>query len=130
LLQKEAFEPTLVWGLRMAIAAVVPVIWGVATDNMEAASWITLTAEAICFIELKGNFALRFRVLAAGTVLAFLFAALGSAIGANIWLSVVCMFGVGFVSGLFKNLGDRGSGLANCVYIIFIFTNAYPATTI
>lgn len=114
----------------MAIAAIVPVIWGVATDNMEAATWITLTAEAICWIELKGTYAQRSRILAGGTLLALVFTALGSASGNILWLSVTLMFVVGFLSGLFKNLGDRGSGLANCVYIIYIITNAYPTHSV
>lgn len=114
----------------MAIAAIIPIIWGVFTDNMQAASWITLTAEAICWIELKGTYGQRIRVLFGGTLLAIIFTALGSATGNNLWLSVTLMFAVAFISGLFKNLGDRGSGLANCVYIIFIITNAYPTHTL
>lgn len=130
LLEKEAFEPLLSWGFRMAIAAIIPIIWGVATGHMEEASWVALTAEAICWIELKGAYAQRMRVIAGGTILALLFGALGSATGGNIWLSVICMAAVGFLSGLFKNLGDRGSGLANCVFIVFIITNAYPTHTL
>lgn len=126
LIEQETFEPLFSWGMRMAIAATVPVIWGLKTGNMEAASWITLTAECICWVELKGSFGQRIRVLLAGLVLAFLFAFLGSVAGTNVWLSVLCMLVVGFISGLFKNLGDRGSGLAICVYVLFIISAAYP----
>lgn len=126
LIEQETYEPLFSWGLRMAIAATAPVIWGVATGNLEAASWITLTAECICWVELKGSFGQRIRVLTAGTILAILFALLGSITGTSIWLSILCMLGVGFISGLFKNLGDRGSGLAICVYVLFIIANAYP----
>ncbi len=114
------------WGMRMAIAATLPVIWGIMTNNMAAATWITLTAECICWMELKGSFGQRLRVLAGGIVLSVIFSMLGSITGNNIWLSVVCMLFVGFFSGLFKNLGDRGAGLATCVYVLFIICNAYP----
>ncbi len=110
----------------MAIAATVPVVWGVATGHMEAASWIALAAECICWVELKGSFAQRMRVLAGGSVLAFAFALLGSLSGGYLFFSVVAMIFVGFAAGLFKNLGDRGAGLAVCVQVMFVITNAYP----
>lgn len=129
-LQNEAFEPMFAWGLRMALAAAVPVIWGLATHHLEPATWIALTAEAICWVELKGTFGQRMRVLLGGTFLALFFAVLGSVTGMSIWLSTFCMLGVAFLSSLFKNLGDRGSGLSICVYLLFIICNAYPVDTI
>jgi len=118
------------WGIRMAIAAMVPLIWGLATNHMNEAIWITLTAECICWVELKGSYSWRLRVLFSGTILSLVFAILGTVTGGNIWLSVGCMLAAGFISGLFKNLGDRGSALAICVYLMFIFCNAYPAHTV
>jgi uncharacterized membrane protein YgaE (UPF0421/DUF939 family) len=50
--------------------------------------------------------------------------------GSYIWLSLLCMLIVGFISGLFKNLGDRGSGLAISIYVLFILTNAYPTDSL
>ncbi|HRO43907.1 MAG TPA: hypothetical protein PL009_13805, partial [Flavipsychrobacter sp.] len=129
LLENETFEPALSWGLRMAIVAIVPIIWGSSTGHVEAASWITLTAECICWVELKGSFAQRIRVLTGGTLLAVLFGILGSITGATLWLSVVCMSLVGFIAALFKNLGDRGSGLAIAVYVLFIIGNTFPTHT-
>jgi uncharacterized membrane protein YccC len=126
LLENETFEATISWGIRMALAGTVPIVWGLATSQTEAASWIALTAECICWVELKGSFAQRMRVLTAGTVLALLFAILGSVTASNIWLSVGLMLIVGFISGLFKNLGDRGSGLAVSVFVLFIVANSYP----
>lgn len=114
----------------MGIAAIVPVLWGALTGQMEAASWVAITAEGICWVELKGNYGQRLRVLAGGTFLALLFTMLGSITGNNIWVSVACMIGVGFMAGLFKNLGDRGSGLSICVYLLFIIANAYPTHTV
>lgn len=126
LMQAQALEPSLSWGFRMAIAAIVPLLWGVATAQQHAASWITLTAECICWVELKGSFGQRMRMLLAGTFLAMMFSIMGSVSGDLLWLSVALMLPVGFLSGLFKNLGDRGSSLALCVYVVFIITNAYP----
>ncbi|XZF14112.1 FUSC family protein [Chitinophagaceae bacterium MMS25-I14] len=129
-IQNETFEPTLNWGLRMAIASVVPVLWGVYTGHMDIAEWITLTAEGICWVELRGGAGLRFRTLVAGTCLALFFAILGAVTGVNIWLSLVGMLFVGFVASLFKNLGDRGSGLSTGAFVMFIICNAYPPKTV
>ena len=40
------------------------------------------------------------------------------------------MFIAGYLATLLKNIGDRASGLALCVYMLFIICNAYPATEI
>jgi len=117
------------WGIRMAISAMVPLIWGITTNHVLESIWITLTAEAICWIELKGSYGWRIRVMLGGAVLTVLFSIIGSVTGTNIWLSVLCMFVVGFLATLFKNLGDRGSGLSIGIYLMFIFCNAYPAAS-
>ena len=128
-IQNEAFEPMFAWGLRMALSGAVPVIWGITTNHLGPAIWIALTSECICWVELKGTFGQRMRVLFGGTFLALFFAILGSITGTSIWISTACMLAVGFLSSLFKNLGDRGSGLSICVYLLFIICNAYPCTT-
>lgn len=124
--EQETFESTLTWGIRMAISATAPIIWGALTGNIVQAVWISLAAEGICFMELRGSFGQGLRVLIAGAILAFIFTLLGSITGSNIWLSVLGILVVGFLSGLFKNLGDRGSNLSVSVFVVFIIANAYP----
>lgn len=126
LLEDESFEPRLSWGVRMAVAAIVPVFWGLATGNLLHAGWMTLTAECICWVELKGSFTQRVWVLLTGIFLALCFCMVGTLTAGYLWISVIAIFIVCFLSGLFKNLGDRGSGLALCVYVMFIVCNAYP----
>ena len=126
LLEDESFEPRLSWGLRMAISAIVPVLWGLATHNILNASWITLTAECICWVELKGSFTHRAWVLLTGILLTLCFCVVGTLTAGYLFISVIAIFVVCFLWGLFKNLGDRGSGLALCVYVMFIVCNAYP----
>ncbi|MEZ5015504.1 MAG: FUSC family protein [Flavipsychrobacter sp.] len=126
LIQQEAIEPLFSWGIRMALVTVLPIIWGIYTGHVEAASWIAFSAECICWVELKGDYFQRLKILLGGIILIPFFTYVGVASSNSIWLSVLLMLGVGFLSGLFKNLGERGSGLALCVYIIYIFNNAYP----
>src|ERR1043165_1987243 len=119
-------EPSLTWGLRLAIATTAPVVWGITANHPAAGEWIALTADCICWVALKGSYAQRLRIMASGIVLTFLFGLLGSITGESFWLSVGCMLFVGFLAGLFRNLGERGSGLSLCVYIMFLVANAYP----
>lgn len=105
-------------------------IWGLTTGRIMDSVWIALTSEAVSWVEMKGSFAWRLRTLVAGAVLAVAFSMLGSVTGNNLWLSVVGMFAVGFLATLLKNIGDRASGLALCVYMLFIFSNAYPVTSL
>lgn len=130
LIQNESFEPDMSWGIRMAIAAMVPLIWGVYTNHLLEAGWVALMAECICWVELKGDFQHRLKLLAGSSVLAMFFALLGSITGNIVWLSVLMMAVVGFISSLLKNIGNRGSGLAICVFALFIFCNAYPTSTL
>jgi len=130
LIQNESFEPLLLWGARMAISAMLPMIWGLATKHLNESIWITLTAECLCWIELKGSYAWRLRVLAAGGVLALIFSVLGSVTSNSVGLSIICMFGVGFLASVLKNIGDRANGLSISVYLLFIFCNAYPCNSV
>jgi len=130
LLQNESFEPMLSWGFRMALSGTVPILWGLITGRLSEAVWITVTAEAVSWVELKGSFTWRLRALVAGSVLAVFSAILGSVTGGSILLGCICMLGVGFVATLLKNLGDRASGLAICFYLLFILCNAYPASSV
>ncbi|MES2704737.1 MAG: FUSC family protein [Bacteroidota bacterium] len=129
LIQNESFEPLISWGIRMALSGTLPLIWGIATGHVTDAIWIALTAEAVSWVELKGAFAWRVRTLIFGALLSILFAVIGTVIGNSIVLSVMGMFFVGFLATMLKNIGDRASGLAICVYLLFIICNAWPVNT-
>ncbi len=130
LIEKETIESTFSWGMRMAISAIVPILWGLSANRLADATWITLTAECICWMELKGSFGQGTRALFAGVLLTMLFGLLGTVTANSLILSLICMFAVGFIAVQFKNLGNRGSGLSICVYIMYILCNAYPVSNI
>src|ERR1700760_2170171 len=90
-LLNESFEPMLSWGLRMGISATVPFLWGLATGHVADAVWITLAAEAMCWVELKGPFSWQLRTLVTGAALALICSALGAVSGNNLWLSALLM---------------------------------------
>jgi uncharacterized membrane protein YccC len=130
LFENEAYEPLLTWGFRMAISAMGPLLWGLITNHVQDAIWMTLTAEAVCWVELKGPFSWQLRTLLTGTGLAIIFAILGAVTGTNVWLSTIAMLGTAFLATLLKNIGDRASGLAICTYLLFILSNAYPTASV
>ena len=125
--EQEAIEPVLAWGVRMGLAVVIPLIVGTTFGLEKPMDWVALTAELICWVELKGTLKQRVRTVIAGTLLAVFFTALGALTASGFLFSVVAMLGTGFIAGLFKNLGDRGSGLSICVGAMFIISNALPA---
>ncbi len=125
-LQSQYREPAWGWGLRVAMSVTLPLVWGVFFDKESGAEWMAIAAECVSFIELKGNIGQRVRLLISASLLSILFCITGSLAGNYIWISLPGMFAVGFLSGLFKNLGDRGMGLALSVYIFYIIASAYP----
>lgn len=122
-------DPVWYWGLRIAIAVTVPLLFGELTGRHEAAIWIAIAAESTALIELKGDAIQRIRILFGSVCLNVLFAILGGLIGGIWWLAVFFMFGVGFLSGLFKNLGEKGAALALSVYVSAIINVAFPITS-
>lgn len=125
-LQSQYREPAWGWGIRVALSVTVPLLFGAFFDKGSGAEWMAIAAECVSFIELKGNIGQRVRLLISASLLSILFCIAGSLAGNYIWISLPGMFAVGFLSGLFKNLGDRGMGLALSVYIFYIITSAYP----
>lgn len=128
-LQSEYREPAWGWGFRVAMSVTVPLLWGLLANKTQGAEWMAIAAECVSFIELKGNIGQRVRLLLSASLLSILFCIVGSIAGNFIWISLPGMLAVGFLSGLFKNLGDRGMGLALSVYIFYIITSAYPLNT-
>jgi len=130
LLAAEAYEPLLSWGARMALASVGPVVWGTLTGHLAEAQWTALTAQAICWVELKSSAGARLRVLLGGVVLAVVATAAGSLCGSSFLLSVLGMLAFGAAAGFFKNLGERGAGLSISVYVLFIIAVSEPTASL
>lgn len=128
LVENESYEPMLSWGIRMTFAVIVPLFYALYTHKMNEAMWTIVAAESIGWVELKGSFAQRVRVLLGGAFLAILFGFAGSVSSNSLVLSVLLMLLVVFIATLFKNLGERGSGLSLTVYVMFIIGNAFPVT--
>jgi len=111
------------------IAVVVPFVGFALIGKPQIGVWMSLTAECLSWIELKGSYANRTRVLVAGTVLSLLALVLGSLTGHHFILSIIGAGAIAFCCCLLKNLGDRASGLAVSLFVMyFIAADAPPAT--
>lgn len=125
-IHSEYREPVWNWGFRAAISITVPLIFGVLTGRIDEAFWMAIAAECIMFIELNGDAGIRIRALLSAVFLSVVFCFLGSWLGNFLWFSILGALAVGFISGMFKNLGERGAALALSVYLPFVFTIAFP----
>lgn len=122
-------EPIMSWAFRLGISVTVPLVLGLILGHMHAFFWVALGAQCVAFIEMRGGFGNVLRILLSASAFALLTSILGSVSGNYLILHITLMFVVGFVSALFKNLGERGAGLSLSVYIFFIVTSSRPLTS-
>lgn len=114
------------WAFRLAVSVCGPLVVGYFNGNLSDMFWTALAAQSLALIELRGNFASVIRVLLLGSILSIGTCVLGSVTGHIVWVHVVMMFFVGFVSTLFKNLGERGVGMALSFYVLYILSSSMP----
>lgn len=114
------------WGVRMTIAVIVPLALGIYFGRLDLVMWVIVASETIGWVELKGSFAQRVRMLLVGAFLSVFFGFAGTIVAPSIVLSTLLMALVAFLAVLFKNLGERGSGLSLVVYVMYIIPNAHP----
>lgn len=123
-------NPSWIWGLRVAVGISFPLLFGLLFNNMPAGVWMSIAAESLVFIELKGNLSQRLRILLMGSLLTLCCCIIGSIVGVYFIPTLIGMFIVGFASGMFKNLGEKGMALALSVYIGFIISASKPLDNI
>jgi uncharacterized membrane protein YgaE (UPF0421/DUF939 family) len=127
----EIFEdPIWFWGFRIAISIAGPILYGIITGRQSEAVWIAVAAEASAFIEMKGDLAQRIRIACGSIILNIIFAIIGGVLG-NYWIpALVVIFIIGLLSGLFKNLGEKGSALSLSIFICGIVNISFPITSL
>jgi hypothetical protein len=60
-----------------------------------------------------------------GPLVALIWGVIGTVTGDHLW-NLLLMFVAVFAATVLKNPGDRASGLATCMSLLFIICNAYP----
>lgn len=122
----EYFEPTMGKGLRVALALVVPLVWGMATGNMEPAVWISITAEILSTLTLRGAYPLKLLIQSGAVPACAVCAALGTLLG-DTWIpATVVMMGLAFLGGFVRQSGDHGPGITVGVLLLYLLTLDHP----
>jgi hypothetical protein len=125
-LNYEIVEPAWGWGLRVAIAVILPTFLSIYTQNHDF-FWMIVAAETVSIVELKGSAGKRIRLLVAAIIFSITFTILGSLVGLSPLLAVLLMFPLAFATGLMKNLGDWGLGLALNIYLFYLIASNSPS---
>lgn len=119
-------DPDWSWGFRLALSTLGPLVWGIITQRSEEAFWMAIAAQCVTYIDMNGLVDQHLRMIISASFLCVLFSIIGTLTGHYPFLNFIMFFFVGFLSGLFKNLGPRGGGLALSVYILYILTSTSP----
>lgn len=116
------------WAFRLAITVCVPLIFSLLLEDKSHLFWVILSAQSMGFIESKGTNGHVIRNLVIATLLSCAFCIIGTLSGTHFLAHILMMFIVGFISAMFKNLGERGMGVSLSLYLFFIFTSSYPSS--
>lgn len=128
-LDYEIVEPAWGWGLRVAIAVILPSSLSIYTQNHDY-FWMIVAAETVSIVELKGSAGKRIRLLVAAIMFAILSTILGSIIGLSPLFAILFMFPLAFATGLMKNLGDWGLALALNIYLFYLIASNQPSADV
>lgn len=124
----EYFEPTLGKALRVMLAFVLPLIWGMVTQNMGPAVWIAITAEILSMVNIRGTFPLKLLILSGGVLACAVSAALGTLVG-HWWLPAsILMMVLAFLGGFVRQSGDHGPGITVGVLLLYLLCLDHPGT--
>lgn len=124
----EYFEPALGKSARTTLVFILPLIWGLLTNHMGPAVWISITAQLLSGINLRGGYPIRLFILGTGTLAAAACAYLGTLAGGSLAWSVCIMMVLAFGSGYVRQSGDFGPGLVVAVLLMYLLTLDHPGS--
>lgn len=108
----------------MSLSLIGPLIWGIIMQKPHEAFWMAMAAQCISLIDMKGLVDHHLRLVITASFLCVVFGLIGTVMSQFPLLNIIIFFFIGFISGLFKNLGERGAGLALSIYQFYILTSA------
>ncbi|HTO16681.1 MAG TPA: FUSC family protein [Edaphocola sp.] len=125
-ISQEIIEPAWGWGLRVAIAIILPISLSIYTGDIHF-FWMIIGAETVSLIDLKGTAGMRSRLLLSSFVFSIAFTWIGGWVADSMFWSILFIIPIAFACGLMKNLGDWGMALALNVYLNYLIASNYPA---
>lgn len=124
----EYFEPTMGKGIRVALALVAPLVWGMATGHMQPAVWIAITAQVLSSVSLRGAYPLKLLVQSGAVPACAVCAALGTLLGAHWIFASLVMMALAFLGGFVRQSGDHGPGITIAVLLLYLLTLDSPGS--
>lgn len=124
----EYFEPTLGKALRVMLAFVLPLIWGMLTADMTAAVWIAISAEILSMVNIRGTYPLKLLILSGGVVACAVSAAIGTLAGHHWLAAAAVMMVLAFLGGFVRQSGDHGPGITIGVLLLYLLSLDHPGT--
>lgn len=122
----EYFEPVMGKALRVTIAFVGPLLWGMATGRMDSAVWMAITAQVLSNISIRGSYPLKLLVLSGVVLACAACAALGTLAGNQWWLAGAMMMVLAFLAGFVRQSGDHGPGITIAVLLLYLLCVDHP----
>lgn len=122
----EYFEPTVGKAIRVTIAFILPLIWGFATGEVEAAVWIAITAQLLSNVPVQGSYPVKLLILSGAVLACCVCAALGTLAGAHLILAAALMFILAFLGGFVRQSGAHGPGITISVLLLYLLSLDHP----
>lgn len=125
----EYFEPAAGRGVRVTLAFVLPLIWGMVTHHMAPAVWISITAQILSNITIQGSYPLKLLILGGAVVACAVCGALGTLAGHH-WLTAAFLMGaLAFLGGFVRQSGNYGPGITVGVLLLYLLALDHPGNS-
>jgi uncharacterized membrane protein YccC len=126
----EYFEPAAGRAVRVTLAFVLPLIWGMVTGNMAPAVWICITAQILSNVTIQGSYPLKLLILSGGVLACAVCGALGTLAGHHWLVAAVLMAILAFLGGFVRQSGNYGPGITIGVLLIYLLALDQPGESV
>lgn len=126
LVLNEYFEPAAGRAIRVTLAFVLPLIWGLWTGNLGPAVWISLTAQLLSNIIIPGSYPLKMLILSGAALACAVCAVLGTLAAHHPWIATLLMMVLAFLGGFVRQTGNFGPGITVAVLLLYLLSLDHP----
>ncbi|MGH2642942.1 MAG: FUSC family protein, partial [Chitinophagaceae bacterium] len=126
----EYFEPAAGRAVRVTLAFILPLIWGMVTGDIGPAVWISITAQILSNVTIQGSYPLKVLILSGGVLACAVCGALGTFAGHHWLVAAVLMAILAFLGGFVRQSGNYGPGITIGVLLIYILALDHPGDSV
>lgn len=122
----EYFEPSAGRAVRVTLALILPLVWGMTTHHLEPAVWISITAQILSNISIQGSYPLKLLLLSGAVIACAVCGALGVLAGHHWVMASILMMILAFLGGFVRQSGNYGPGVTVGVLLMYLLTMDHP----